>query len=265
MHIRRNREAPGMHVQRPAGRQPQRRQLIQLQLPRPRGDAHANQHPRNPIVPHSRIRVELEIRRRKRAHPVTRHVQIIVLVHLVVAGGEVPRARGVVVAVVRVGLAQQAGEKVMQLPPAQPVAAQADRVDPLQLADPPRRAGGDLLVEHGVLVDVDGAPGQPVRRLPVDEPRLRGEQVAAAALHVPGVLVGDALVGRDERRPVLPPVVAGEGLARGCGSGELNAGELGANRSSVQSIHWSDSYCGIDARTYRSRWNVRPHICRYCV
>jgi hypothetical protein len=63
---------------------------------------------------------------------------------------------------------------------------------------------------------------------------------------VPGVLVGDALVGGDEGRPVLPPVVAGEGLACGRGAGELYASELRTTAVSYLLDLWSR------IKTYRS-------------
>ena len=153
--------------------------------------------------------VELEVARGEGADAVAgAHGLGVEAVDLPVAVGEVAAAAGVV-DVGGAGLGEQRGHEVVQLVAREPVAAQAVRVDALEFRDPPRGAAGDLFGVGAVFVDVDRAEGEVVGLQDRDEAAVRGDQVAATAFHVPGILVRDRFVLGDEGGVVRPPGVVG--------------------------------------------------------
>lgn len=73
----------------------------------------------------------------------------------------------------------------MKIPAAEPIPTKAVGVDTLELSNPPCGAGGDLLVENSVFVDIDGLRRQAILLLGRNEPAIGRNQVSATTFHVP--------------------------------------------------------------------------------
>lgn len=113
-----------------------------------------------------------------------------------------------------------------QIATAEPVPTQAMSVDPLELGDPPRGAGGHLLVEHSIFVDIDGLRREAILLLRGNKPTISRYQISSATFHVPGVLVRNAAIGGCERGPFLPPGIRGQGLTSRGRPGEEHIGSI---------------------------------------
>lgn len=104
----------------------------------------------------------------------------IVLINLVVAVG--------IIAGGGTRLAQERSEVIVKVSPAEPIPPNTVGVDTFELSNPPRRAGGDLLVEHSIFVDIYGLRRQAILLLGRNEPAICRNQVSTAAFHMPAAM-----------------------------------------------------------------------------
>lgn len=215
---------------------PQCIQILELHIPRPGRDPDAGKHSSCPCGRRDDGKgVELQVAGGEGADAVSGiHGLGVELIDLPVAVGLVAASAGVVDRG-RTGLGEEGGHEVVELVAREPVTAQTVGVDAFELRDPPGGTAGDLFGECAVFVDVDGAEWEVVLGEDGAETAVRRDQVAAAAFHVPGILVRDGFVLGDEGGVGRPPCVVGEGFTGAGRTGEEDFGTEFAAEAVVSS------------------------------
>lgn len=106
-------KAPSLDIQCPRRRESHGAEMVESDLPRASLQATANQDA-HLIGAHSSIEVEHPITRARCLDAVACHVEVVVLVHLILAIGEVSASKGIVGCRVCVWLAEQVCEEVVE-------------------------------------------------------------------------------------------------------------------------------------------------------
>lgn len=156
----------------------------------------------------SRINVHDAVTSASRGCPCACHVEIVVFVDLVFA----VRVVSCYTAGIVVGLAQQTCHEIVQLTATEPVSTETEVVVALKTRNPPSGTRSDLLVESGVLVDIDWLRWCVVFRAKSGKVRLTDSDITW--LIVPCVLIRHNIILYNILQPCRPPAVRGRWCAR---------------------------------------------------